>query len=1101
MPRINKPRIMALMVFSLVLTFLWPHRLQAQISTTGTINGTVVDASGAAVPGATVTAANEETNIQSTSLTNTDGSFAMPGLAVGSYSVTVSKAGFKTFVETGVLLHPATVATVNAVLTVGMVSTRLTVSASAVRVQTTTSEISSEVSEKQVATLPLNGRNYQGLSALMPGVTNLSPGQSLNQGGFLTSNVISVNGMGNSGTLYTVDGIWDMNTGNMSQTTITPNPDTVQEVRVLQNNYSVQYNLWGTSVMLLQTKSGTDSFHGSAFEYLRNDALDARNFFSGTVPPLKQNIFGFTLGGPVFVPFHRNRNRQKTFFFISAQWTRQHIGSTLRGATPTAAMRNGTFDTPITNPATGQPFPQTAPGVYQIPANLLVPDSVAFMNAMAPLPNNGSGFLNYINLNPAINNTRDDEAKIDHSFTAKQRLLLEYFDDRQTNGNPNDSFLSGAVFTTPTDPIKTNNQLAQIQLTSTLTPAMVNTASIAMNNYVVSLGLSGITQQSQIPGFHETLPFHGFLSNLLPQVNFSQGWAPMGVPSGNTSLPLPHSSDLEDTFMDNWSWLHGKHYVQAGINVVLGTKRQDAFSSSNGAWTFSGQFTGNAIADLLLGRASSFFQTSNRPRIYAHYRIMSPYVQDSWKATRRLTLTGGVRWEHVPAGHDQPGFETVFDPSQFSPAVAPIVNANGTITPTPTFNATNGLIRNGVNGVPLNFTNAHVNYIAPSLGFAWDMFGDGRTSLRGGYGLAYTASPIQSYCLNTCSVNPPLIQSITFNAPDFPNPIGAAVKPAGAPTLASEALNLQLAQIQTYSLSVQRQFSGNWLASVAGAGNIARHMGAQFDYNQPVPDLPYDFNPTINAGKVFTYTFAPYLGYGAINTETSEMNAYWDALEVSVRHPVGHNLFLSVAYTWEHGLSEARGNTLVNNQGKPQDTYHPGNDYGNSNTNVPQILTVSAIWGLPWYRNAAGLRGSALGGWQFSDITTVQTGFSMNPGLSIPTPGLATRPDRASGAIQGPQTVADWFNTSAFAAPAAGYFGDAAPGSILGPGVINFDTALYKDFRVLEHQTIEFRAEMFNAFNHTNFNGVQTNFGNKNLGQVTSARDPRIFEFALRYEF
>ncbi|MGH9470826.1 MAG: carboxypeptidase regulatory-like domain-containing protein, partial [Terriglobia bacterium] len=944
MPRQSRSTTIAILGYCLALLFFSAQGSKAQISTTGTINGTVVDASGAAVPGAKVTVTNQETDAQTTARSNTNGSFAMPGLAVGRYSVSISKAGFETFVETGVLLHPATVATVNAVMKVGMVSTRLTVSAAAVQVQTTTSEVSSEVSEKQVATLPLNGRNYQGLSALMPGVTNLSPAQSLNQGGFLTSNVISVNGMGNSGTLYTVDGIWDMNTGNMSQTTITPNPDTVEEVRVLQNNYSVQYNLWGTSVMLLQTKSGTDTFHGSAFEYLRNDALDARNFFSSTVPPLKQNIFGFTLGGPVFIPRHRNAARQRTFFFLSSQWTRQHIGSVLTGATPTAAMRNGTFNTPITNPATGQPFPQTAPGVYQIPANLLVPDSLAFVNAMAPLPNNGSGFLNYINLNPAINNTRDDEVKIDHSFTERQRLSLEYLDDRQINGNPDDSFLSGAVFSTPTDPIKTNNQLAQIQLTSTLTPAMVNTASIGMNNYVVSLGVSGITQQSQIPGFHEVLPFHGFLSNLLPQVSFSQGWAPLGVPTGNSALPLPHSSDLEDTFMDNWSWLHGKHYLQAGLNVVLGTKRQDAFSSSNALWTFTGQFTGNAIADFLLGRASSFFQTSNRPRIYAHYRILSPYVQDSWKATRRLTLSGGVRWEHVPAGHDQPGFETIFDPAQFSAAAVPVVNSNGTITPTSSYNPTNGLIRNGVNGVPLNFTNAHVNYFAPSAGFAWDVFGDGKTSLRGGYGLAYTASPIQSYCLNTCSVNPPLIQSITFNTPNFPNPIGAAVKAAGAPTLASEALNLQLAQVQTYSLSLQHQFSGDWLASIAGAGNIARHMGAQLDYNQPLPDAPYDFNPIINTGKIFTYTFAPYLGYGAINTESSEMNAYWDALELSVRHPVGHDLFLSFAYTWEHGLSEARGNTLVNNQGKPQDTYHPGNDYGNSSANVPQILTASAIW-------------------------------------------------------------------------------------------------------------------------------------------------------------
>lgn len=1086
------------LIFCVVILVALP--VWGQLAATGTINGTVNDPSGAAVPQAKVVATNTGTNLRRLTQTDTNGSFVFASLPVGHYTVTISKSGFKTYNATDVVLHPGIVSNVNVSMQIGNVSTHVTVSGAAMQVQTTTSQVSSQVSSEQVATLPLDGRNYQSLSALMPGVTNISPGASLNQGGFLTSNVISVNGMGQSGTLYTVDGIWDMNTGNMTQTTITPNPDTIQEVRVLQNNYSVKYNLFGGSVMLIHTKSGVKTFHGNAFEYLRNDALDARNFFSPTVPPLKQNIFGYTLGGPIYIPHHFNRKKQKLFFFWSQQWSKQHIGSVKRGATPTAAMRNGTFNSPITDPSTGLPFPQTSPGVYQIPQQMISQDSTAFLNAMAPLPNNpGAGFLNYLNLKPQINNTRDDDIKVDYDISQKLRLMGEYLDDRQLNGNPNNTFISNP-FSVNTDPITTDNQLAQLQLTATISDSMVNTIGIAMNNYVGNLSLAGTIAQSQIPGFHENLPFGNFYyATLLPQINLSQGYATLGVP---TNLPIPHASDLEDTFMDNWSWLRGKHYIQAGLNIVLGTKRQNAFGTGNGAWGFSGQFTGNAVADFLLGDASSFSQNSNRPRFYAHYRIISPYVEDSWKVSRRLTLSGGIRWEHMPPGHDQQAFATIFDPARYDPTKAPIVNNNGTITPTANFDATNGLIRNGVNGIPINFTNEYVNYFAPSVGFAWDIFGDGKTSLRGGYGFSYAASPIQNYCLNVCTVNPPLVQSLTFVTPSFPDPIGAAVKPAGAPTLSSEDLSIRLASVQTFSLSMQHQFRSGWLVSVAGAGNISRHLGAKWNRNQPLPDAPYDFNPAINAGNVFTYTFAPYLGYGAINTKTSEENAFWNALEVDARHPVGHNLFVSVAYTWQHDLAEAPGSVLINNQSGVQDTYHPGNDYGNATVSPFQILSLSGIWSLPWYHNAGGWKGAALGGWKYSDIATIQSGFSMNPGLSVPHKGLATRPNRvANTSTSGPKTVQDWFNTAAFSAPLAGYFGSAAPGSITGPGYIGFDMALYKDFDIAEGKTIQFRSEFFNTFNHTNFSGVSTAFGSGNYGQVTSARNPRILEFALRLQF
>jgi hypothetical protein len=1072
----------------------------AQLSTSATINGTVTDASGAVIPQASIVVINEATGVRTTTQTNNDGSFVLPGLVVGTYTVTVSKQGFQTHTEKGVVLHPTTVTTVNAALNVGAVVSEVTVAASAAQIQTATHELSSEVAEEQVATLPLNGRNYQSLSALMPGVTNMNPGVAQNQGGFLTSNVMSINGMGQSGTLYTLDGIWNMNTGNMTQTTITPNPDTVQEVRVLQNNYSVQYSLMGANVVLLETKSGTEKFHGTGFEYFRNDALDARNFFSPTVPGLKQNIFGYTLSGPVFIPNHYNTNRQKTFFFWSQQWVRQHIASTVLGATPTADMRSGVFSHSITDPATGQPFPTDGAGHWVIPQDRLSSDALALLNAHAQLPNNpAGGFNNFINLTPQINTQRDDEIRVDHNFTDKVRLLAEYLDERQLNKNPNDTFL-GSPFTTSSDPITTRNQLAQLQLTATISPAMVNTISVAMNNYVVDLAIAGITQRSQVPGFREVLPFEGgFGSDRLPQVNFTGGWSPIGVAY---TLPLNHASDLEDTLTDDWSWLRGNHYIQAGINIVFGTKRQTDFAASNGQWFFNGQFTGDPIADYLLGLPNQFQQASTETRPYVHYKIVSPYAQDRWKINRKLTVTAGIRLEYLPVPHPQRGYETIFDPARYNPANAPIVNNDGTITPTATYDPLNGLIFNGVNGVPLNFADTYKYMWAPSVGFAYDVFGDGKTALRGGYGITYNRVPTGTDCSYFCGNNPPRVQSLTLINPPFPNPAGGVVAPAGTPTMVSEDLNLHPAgMIQTYSLSLEHQFAGNWFTSIAGAGNIGHHVGTYWDRNQALPDPPYDFNPLINSGTVFAYKFAPYPGYGQINTNVSYANLYWNALEINVRHPIGHNLFLTVAYTWQHGLSDTRGSVFFENSNTTQDTYHPRSGYGTSNLNAPQILAISHIWSLPWYSQARGLTGAALGGWKYAGITTIQSGFALDPGLSVAFQGLATRPDRISGSLTGPKTVQQWFNTAAFAQPPAGYFGNAGTGIIQGPGVINFDMAFYKDFRIKERHTVEFRAELFNIFNHTNFSGVQTAFGAGNYGQITSARDPRIAEFALRYSF
>jgi len=1090
---------------SLGLCLLWATMGWAQLTATGTINGNVSDATGALVPNATVTLTNEATGAHTTTTSNADGSYIFPGLEIANYGITVAKQGFETSNVTGIALHPSIVTTINVILKVGETVTEVTVSATLATVQTQTSEVSNEVAAAQVETLPLNGRNYQSLSALMPGVTNLNPGVSEGPGGFLTSNTMSINGMGASGTLYSLDGLWNMNTGNMTQTTITPNPDTIQEVRVLQNNYSVQYGLLQSSVVLLATKSGTDHFHGTAFEYLRNTQLDARNFFSPTVPVLNQNIFGYTIGGPIYIPGHLNSAKKRTFFFWSQQWTDQHVGNVVLGADPTAAERLGDFSslcpagftTGGLCSSTASPNIQLVNPVSKVPYQMnniaststLSTNSLALLNALAPPPNDAAnGFNNYINVTPTINTTRDDQIKIDHNFSDRVRMMAEYLDDRQTNNSATETFL-GDPYSTNRQPITTGNQLAQIQLTATLTPSMVNTTSIGMNNYVVSLAVTGITQRSQVSSFSETLPYNGFRSDRLPTINFSQGWAPLGTAY---QLPLNHASDLEDTLSDDWSWLHGKHYIQAGANLVLGTKRQDSFDQSNGLWGFSGNFTGSAMADYLIGQSTSFSQSSTWPRPYDHYPIFSPYVQDRIKVSRRLTVTAGFRWEFIPRPHAQTGYDSIFIPSDYNPANAPIVSPTGSITATPTYDPLNGLVRNGLNGTPENFFTNHSYFAAPSLGFAYDVFGDGKTSLRGGYGLTYQRTFTNGDCSYSCADNPPLDTTLSLlNAP-FPSPFGAAAAAPSTLSISSADKDFKPAQIQSYSLSVEHQFKGDFIASLAFAGTIQRDLPEGVQDSQALPDAPYNFNPAINAGTATSSYYGPYPQWASIGNTKAEGSGFWNALEVNVRHPAGHNIMLTGSYTFQHGLDSTN----------VQDTYHPGAYYGPTGNYVPQVLTFSLIWTIPYLQNAKGVEGTALGGWKYSTVGTVQSGFLQTPGMSAALAGLAGRPDVVAGQkTPGPKSVADWFNTAAYYQPAPGYFGNAGTGSILGPGTVNFDMAFYKVFKIKENFAFEFRAELFNIFNHANFNGISTGYGSGNFGAITSAADPRIAEFALRLRF
>ncbi|HZQ41904.1 MAG TPA: carboxypeptidase-like regulatory domain-containing protein [Acidobacteriaceae bacterium] len=1133
------------LVCSLCVGAFLPSAL-GQLSTTGSINGTVVDTSGALIAGAKVTIVQSATHTVTQTVSNSDGNFVQNGLNSGHYEVTIAAPGFANYRETNIYLEPMAIYTVHAMLKVGNDTTTVTVTGTEATVQITTPEISNTVSGEEAQELPLNGRNFEQLGSLMPGVINTSPVATMGTGGYSTTNSLLVNGgtttgspgSGETGAIYYLDGLWISSNVVHDENIVTPNPDEIAEVKALQNNFSAQYSLMGASVVVVQTKSGTGSYHGGAWEFLRNTDLNATQYFSHTPTAMNWNIFGYDLGGPLFIPKIYEAGRKRTFFYFNQQWVRQKAGSQATGASPLAEMRGqgtpngellfpGTSTSPIKGiggpygiafladpslPAghckagdTKSCFAQDTAGNWIIPANRVDKNALALLNALVPLPNNLAGgtytstssSADYLNTNPNITNQVDVFGKVDHDLTSKLRLSGEYMVEEQTFTGANAARF-GSPWTTNYDIFETDDQAFQVRLTQILSPAMTNQTSASIGIFDGTHDFGGIRMISQVPGFQQTLPFTGsYLQNYLPNIQLSAPWSKFGTSS---NYIVPRATELHDTVTDDWSWLRKNHFLQAGITFLLGTERHWASPTEvEGHFTFNGYATGNAMPDYLLGLASNYAQNSAGLRTIAHYKIISPYVEDTWHVARHLTISGGLRYSFMPWPNEQAGVIDDFNPALYDPNQAPKINIGGTITSAAgSYNPANGIMLNGRNGVPLNLTGVHPGYWSPVGGFAWDMFGNGKTSVRGGYGLTYYETASQG-CDEGICLGYPTITQVNLATSNFDSPAGASPPPTIPNVRGIDLKNYRASHIHTYSLSVQQQFGSNWIASIAGAASNQRAGSASTNINQPGPvtinGVSYDFDPTLNKPGYVAGYFAPYQGYGSIDYYQNIGVSNWDALELSLKHHTTRNLYLTAAYTWSHSLD---------NFGGFQNSHNIAASYGDSGNDIPQVFTVSAIYYLPRLEHSRWWMKESLGGWQYSDMTTLQSGGTSSVGLSGPNLGLATRPNQIAPITYSKDwrsTTNHWFSPSSFAQPAAGYFGNVGNGIIRNPGVEVFNMALYKTFPFTERVHLQFRAEFFNVFNHSNPNGPNTTVGSPAIGTITGEKEAREGEGSLKLTF
>jgi hypothetical protein len=1062
--------------------------VSAQTST-GSITGIVSDPSGAVIPGVQVAVKNMATGNSFKVTTNRDGVFNVGSLPPGQYTLSASQSGFRPYVVSGINLDPGQVVNQNITLQVSSQTQTVSVSAQAIVVNTANGTTGGTITNEQIARIDVNGRNYQALASLIPGINNTSAGKQLSGLGLNNGIVISSNGLGTNKNLIMVDGSFNMNFGCECAGDANPEMDTISEVQVLTSDYSAKYGYTGGAQILVETKSGGSRFHGEANDFVRNDAFDARNFFTPKVPKLNQNIFGYDIGGPVYIPGKYNTQKNKTFFFWAQHWRLIANGLTLPAAVPTAAMRQGNFSGfTIKDPLTGQPFPNS-----QIPQSRMDPNALLLMNQIIPLPNNPlGGFNNFLNDNTDHVKQRQEVIRLDHNFSDRERVMARYIQEDVYDHNPQSTF-SGSVLPTIGTELDTFNKNFYFQITSVPSPSAVNNIAFSFTQTIVNTTPFGAADIP--PGYTGKLVFPAANNlNRVPNLTFAGGYTNAGVGGVDSTHDAP---DRALTWTDDFSKVAGTHTLQAGIFVNRGMAGQLLNTTPQGQYLFTGQFTGNPIADFLLGKAATFTQGSNEPRGDLLYFQVEPYFEDDWKVTRRFTLNLGVRYSYQPPWYLKEA-TTSFVPRFYDPARAPEVTLNGVLVPTPNYDPMNGLKFSGDHSseVPVGFSKTQGNLWEPRFGFAWDVFGDGKTAIRGGFGMTYYRTEDQVW--GTLQ-NPPGVTFIDLINVPFSNPIAGEAAPVLPPNLSVTPYNAIPTRISSYSLGVQRQLGVNTLLSVYYAGNSVLNMDFTRDINQPLPVSGYQFDPRLNANTISANAIRPYLGYGSMTTRFTDGTANYNSLQVGLSRRYMRNLSFQAAYTYSKTLG--KGNDIF---GKAQNAYDLDAEYGTSKIDRTHILNVGYVYDLPFFQGRSGWAGRLLGGWGVSGITTYASGFALTPGMATSNAGLATRPNATGQALfpAGSHTVGEWFSSAAFAAPAPGFFGNAAIGSIRGPGLGTWDVALTKQTHLYQEKVnSELRLGIFNVFNHTNFSGVSTAFGAGNFGQVTSTLDPRIMELALRIWF
>jgi hypothetical protein len=1102
------------------------------------IAGTVFDATGAVVPGADVNVRSTGTGQARTTKANAAGYYLFPDLLPGNYELAVEYTGFKRFVQSGVNLDANSRITVNATLQPGMPTEVVEVRAAVNQVETSSGEIGAVVSGRQVTGLALNGRNYIQLLQLIPGVT-VDYTSSFNAMTAVADQ--HVNGLrGNTNGLM-VDGSYNLDVGSNGTHLVNPSVDSIQEVKVTTNAYSAEYGHAQGAQINVVTKSGTRDFHGGAFEFLRNDELDAIDWISNRSgrrnPPLRFHDYGVYLGGPVFWPGRWNTDRSKAFFFFSVSARHNTLGTTRTGNVPTAEERQGDFRnsalTAPVNPATRQPYNPSNPRV--LPASAFSRNGPPLLRPY-PLPNTSGPGFNYITETVASNPQEEHLLRVDYNLSDKTQVFFRWIRDLFDSTDEANGSALGIVGNTN----RRNGTQLSLNISRTFSPTLVNVFNFSLSgNRINNFPL---VTNFRREGLGLTYP-KLFASNRFqagPDVNL-QGFTGYGIGANLQNFQWLF------VWRDDLTWIRGNHALKFGAWIERFRKNANVLQGGprdNGSVTFSrasGISTGNPVADALVGNFQSYGEASADSVVFTRYTQVELYAQDNWRVRPGLSLEFGLRWMVSPSIYSAINNVIAFRPEFYDRSKAPRFNADGSLVPG-VGDFIGGFYVNGLSlpgdgwpkgavgrveaasnpdfnrlfrGVPRGSYETRYNNFAPRLSFAWDPSGAGKWSIRGGGGLTYDRIRNGSTILTGLGV--PFLQRSTLFDANIDQPAAGRAGPLLPSAVTTWAPVVKTPTVYTYSIGFQRSLPQSLLAEVRYVGTLARYITMAVDLNE----LPLGTRLLPGNASVPRDSLRPFPGFGTITWLTTQGASNYHGLQTSLERRLAGGLRLGTAYTWSKVITNATSEQAAN----VQNSYDLRSERGVADFDRTHVLVVNYIWELPLFRNRKDWVGKALGGWELSGISSFTSGRTFTPSFAFSgdptgTGKTSTRPDfvapvryldprtpRTFTLPNGRAVTGNfWFDpTLSFRLPAAGRYGNAAPGVIRGPGMNNWDVALFKSFPVYESISLQFRAEFFNFFNHVSFSGIGTGLPatatDNTFGQVTAVAPARILQFGLKVNF